>query len=209
LSKYEVVNYGKAIEEIALAINEKDFERASQIATKLPRRIKKKKISNVKYAKSSATNKINIRKYTELDLIQLFTRDGFIDRYTGLRLVIPPGLRVISKTIPDAFPFHPNWAEGKCHDAYWDLSATADHIKPVAADGQDDFENLVSTSMAMNLHKNSISLDDLGWQLYPIDTNERWDGLSHFFIEQCDIHSDWLKDQYFRRWYKAVKTVTT
>ena len=205
LVENQIIDYGLGIEEIALAISVGDLEKARQIAIALPKRIKKKKIANAEYAKSSNLENNKARKYTESDLIKLFIRDRFIDRYTGLRLVIPPSLRVISNIIPEAFPFHPNWAEGKGHDAYWDLSATADHIKPVAENGQDDPDNLVSTSMAINLQKNSISLDALGWKLYSPGTDKKWDGLSRFFVEQCKLHPEWLKNQYFRKWYKAVR----
>lgn len=137
--------------------------------------------------------------------MELFRRDCFMDRYTNLKLVIPPSLRVISEILPIEFPYHPHWAEGKCHDSYWDLSATADHKKPVAANGSDNMENLVTTSMSKNLQKNSIDLDDLGWTLYFPDNKNNWDGLSSFYIEQCHRNPRLLKQQYFRDWYNAVK----
>ncbi len=200
----KTVDYSPSIEKIASAISAGEFEKANQIATTLPKRLKKKKIEKAVYAAKPKSAKSGARKYKESDLMVLFIRDGFTDRYTGLRLVIPPSLRVISRILPNSFPYHPNWAEGKCHDSYWDLSATADHIKPVAANGKDNVENLVSTSMATNLQKNSISLDELGWKLYPAGTNKTWDGLSRFFVEQCNLRPDWLNTQYFRRWYNAV-----
>lgn len=207
MTKDLTIDYGSGIEKIAKAISLGNLGDANQVASSLPKRIKKKKPEITHLEQKSKHTNVEARKYTEVDLMVLFIRDGFVDRYTGLRLVIPPSLRVISKILPDTFPYHPNWAEGKCHDAYWDLSATADHIKPVASNGQDDLTNLVSTSMAVNLQKNSISLDVLGWELYPMGINNNWDGLSRFFIEQCDIHPNWLKTQYFRKWYKAVKEI--
>ncbi len=200
----DTINYGLAIAEVAAAIELGDLERAKAVAISMPNRIKKKKIENAKHTRNSADKNHEARKYTHQDLIELFIRDGFVDRYTGLRLVIPPSLRMISRAIPDAFPYHPNWAEGKCHDSYWDLSATADHLKPVAAGGLDDNKNLVSTSMAVNLQKNSISLESLGWQVYPAGEDERWDGLSRFYVAQCELHPDALKKPYFKQWYRAV-----
>jgi hypothetical protein len=49
------------------------------------------------------------RQYGPLESTRVFIRDGFIDRYTGERLVFPPVLRVISVSLPADFPFHPNW----------------------------------------------------------------------------------------------------
>lgn len=136
--------------------------------------------------------------------MRLFNRDGFIDRYTGLRLVVPPSLRVISSIIPEDFPFHSNWAKGKCHDSYWDLSATANHLFPVAAGGQDDESNLVSTSMAANIQKNSISMSDLGWNLHPEGDIHQWDGLSKFFVRQCNQDPRLLEHAYMKKWYKVL-----
>lgn len=198
------VNYGPAIAEIAAAIELGDFDKGATIAKSMPPRIKKKKVDSTEYTRNSEEKNNQARKYTYKDLIELFIRDGFIDRYTGLRLVIPPSLRIISRLIPHAFPYHSNWAEGKCHDSYWDLSATADHLRPVAAGGCDDNDNLVSTSMAANLQKNSIPLDSLGWQIHPAGDDKKWDGLSHFFVMQCELHPEVFKIQYFNQWYRAV-----
>ena len=200
------IDYGAAISEIAVAIEAGNLDRARAVARTMPKRIKKKTVQNAEYSTSSGNN-TEARKYSYRDLMKVFVRDGFIDRYTGLRLVIPPALRMISHVILDTFPYHPNWAEGKCHDAYWDLSATADHVKPVADEGSDDENNLVSTSMATNLQKNSISLEALGWELYPAGKASDWDGLSHFFIRQCDTHPDVLDTRYFKQWYQAVSDV--
>ncbi len=200
----DTVDYGPAISRVATEIELGNLDEAKAIAESMPARIKKKKIKNAEYTRNSAEKNSKARKYTYQDLIELFKRDGFIDRYTGLRLVIPPSLRMISRAIPDAFPFHSNWAEGKCHDSYWDLSATADHLRPVAAGGCDDDENLVSTSMAANIQKNSISLDSLGWKLYSAGDDDNWDGLSRFFIAQCELHPEVLEVQYFSQWYRAV-----
>jgi hypothetical protein len=49
------------------------------------------------------------RKYGEKESTRVFVRDGFLDRYTGERLIFPPVLRVLSIVLPDEFPYHPNW----------------------------------------------------------------------------------------------------
>lgn len=48
------------------------------------------------------------RSYSEYQKTQIFLRDGFIDRYSGDRLVFPAALRLLSCIIPDEFPFQKN-----------------------------------------------------------------------------------------------------
>jgi len=202
--KEEIVDYGNDITKIASLIADGNIVDARQVAKEMPKRIKKVKLPHSKI-KSDNKDKSSARKYNETDLMNVFIKDGFIDRYTGLKLTIPPVLKLISEIIPIEFPYHPNWAEGKCHDSYWDLSATADHIKPVADNGTDDIENLVSTSMSKNLQKTSIPFDVLGWSLHKAGNINEWDGLSEFFLQQCDRNPYLLKESYFFTWYKAIK----
>ena len=101
----DTIDYGYTIEEIARLIETNELKQAALLAEKMPSRIKKTKIVNAKYAKNSGGNKLDARKYTFKDLSKLYFRDGFIDRYNGLRLVAPPALRAISIIIPDSFPF--------------------------------------------------------------------------------------------------------
>lgn len=72
------------------------------------------------------------RAYSPLESTRLFVRDGFIDRYSGARLVFPAALRAIAIELPVDFPFHPNWRTEDTHPAFWELSATVDHVIPVA-----------------------------------------------------------------------------
>ncbi len=44
------------------------------------------------------------RRYSVRQMLAVFVRDGFVDRYTGMRLVCSPALRSISKRLPDQFP---------------------------------------------------------------------------------------------------------
>jgi len=41
------------------------------------------------------------RTYREHQKMKIFLRDGFIDRYSGERLVFPPVLRIMSSLMPD------------------------------------------------------------------------------------------------------------
>ena len=71
------------------------------------------------------------RKATTRQLMEQFFRDGFIDRYSGKKLVNPGMLRTMSVKIPKAFPYQPNWKIDECHIAYWDHYPTLDHIYPI------------------------------------------------------------------------------
>jgi hypothetical protein len=57
-------------------------------------------------------------------------RDGFCDRYSGDRLIFSGVLRVLSDLFPLEFQWHPNWKIGACHNFYWLLQPTIDHIVP-------------------------------------------------------------------------------
>ena len=61
------------------------------------------------------------RRYTELQSLQVFLRDGFVDRYSGQRLVFPGSLRLLSRVFPQEFPFQRNWKMAETHPAYWEL----------------------------------------------------------------------------------------
>jgi hypothetical protein len=43
------------------------------------------------------------RRFTEIQSTKLFVRDGFVDRYSGSRLVFPGTLRLLSKLLPREF----------------------------------------------------------------------------------------------------------
>jgi 5-methylcytosine-specific restriction endonuclease McrA len=93
------------------------------------------------------------RRYTEAQSLSVFRRDGFIDRYSGDRLVFPGTLRLLSFYFPDEFPFHPHWHTQKTHFAYWLLCPTVDHVIPIARGGADDADNMVTTSQLHNSAK--------------------------------------------------------
>src|SRR5687767_2160048 len=90
------------------------------------------------------------RKYGDTEALRVFLRDGFVDRYSGARLVFPGVLRVLALQLPHEFPYHPNWKMTATHLAFWELSPTVDHIVPIARGGIDSDENWVTTSMLRN-----------------------------------------------------------
>ncbi|MBL0210859.1 MAG: HNH endonuclease [Holophagaceae bacterium] len=150
--------------------------------------------------------KPNKRAYTPKECMDVFVRDGFIDRYSGARLIFPGTLRLIHKVIPSEFPFHTNWKMSKTHIAFWELSPTIDHVVPVARGGQDVIENWVATSQLRNSSKSNWLLEELGWQLLPPGDISNWDGLTSWFMEYITSNPEHLTDSYIRTWHKTVLT---
>ena len=144
---------------------------------------------------------IEKRSYTLTERMQQFLKDGFIDRYSGKRLVNPGILKVISTYFPEEFPFQPHWKMTDTHIAYWELSPTIDHVYPIAKGGQDDPDNWVTTSMKNNSIKSNYTVEEIGWTLYPKGNMEEWDGLTQIFIKLVDNNRELLNDRYIKTWY--------
>lgn len=49
------------------------------------------------------------RSYNDKEKLKIFIRDGFIDRYSGDKLLNPGILKVFSAYFPKEFPYHRNW----------------------------------------------------------------------------------------------------
>jgi hypothetical protein len=151
------------------------------------------------------------RKITLSQAVRLFLRDGFVDRYSGQKLVYPGVLCFLSQTMPQEFPYQKNWKMSECHIAYWELTPTIDHVIPVARGGLDDETNWVTTSMLRNSAKSNWTLDELGWQLVPSGSLEDWDGLIGIYVELFEskfiFESSLSPDQVLLRWYKIAKQV--
>lgn len=147
------------------------------------------------------------RTYTPRKMLQVFVRDGFIDRYSGRRLVCPPVLRLIHKRLKKQFPFHPNWRLDSCHFAFWELLPTLDHIIPVSRGGTDDEDNWVTTSMVYNAAKAHWTLEELGWPLLEPGDISDWDGLLGWFAKQTTADDSLRGDRYFRTWDDAAREV--
>ena len=144
------------------------------------------------------------RGYSAIEATRIFVRDGFIDRYSGARLVHPAVLRLISKRLPQEFPFHSNWKMTDTHPAYWELAPTVDHIIPVARGGADSEENWITTSMLRNAAKANWTLDELGWPLLPPGDFSEWDGLTRWMVGYVEQHGIPGQDRYIVRWHKAA-----
>jgi len=144
------------------------------------------------------------RNYTEAKLMALFLRDGFLDRYSGERLVFPGTLRLLSILLPEEFPAHPNWKMSASHMVYWELFPTLDHVVPVARGGADDSSNWVTTSMVRNSAKSNWTLDELGWRLHAPGAISEWDGLTEWCLAYTAQHPEALRNSYVKRWCAAA-----
>ena len=145
------------------------------------------------------------RSYTDRQKMQQFKKDGFIDRYSGDKLVNPGFLKVLSHYMPEEFPYHSHWKMESCHNAYWEFVPTVDHIYPVALGGADSEENWATTSMLHNSIKNNWTLEQLNWQLCAAGNYEDWDGLTRVFVELVEKDAFLLDDTYIKKWYHLSK----
>jgi hypothetical protein len=123
------------------------------------------------------------RRYGPVQMTAVFARDGFIDRYSGDRLIFPPVFPILTHFLGPDFPVTPGWRTEATHPAYWELGATVDHMVPVTLGGPDEERNWVTTSMARNLAKLNSRLEDLGWSLHAPGDMARWDGMLGWFVE--------------------------
>ena len=171
--------------------------------------IDKKRLSKAKRVLKTESPFVSLsnagRHYSDYQKIKIFLRDGFIDRYSGEKMVFPPVLRLLSSLMPDEFPFHKNWKMSECHLAYWQLLPTVDHIIPVSRGGIDDESNWVCTSQLRNSVKSNWLLEELGWNLHEAGNLDAWDGLVKWFMRYVSKNPDTLKDSYIHSWYLAAK----
>ncbi|MBM7416254.1 MULTISPECIES: HNH endonuclease [Nocardiaceae] len=150
------------------------------------------------------------REYTLTEKLRIFFRDGFLDRYSGDRLIHPGALRILSMLLPNEFPAHPNGKMTETHFAQWELFPAIDHVDPVTRGGVDDASNWVTTSMLRNSAKAHWTLRELGWTLHPAGDAEHWDGLSGWFTQYLADHTDLaFSSDYLRKWLRATRTVQT
>ncbi len=147
------------------------------------------------------------RRYTEIQSTRLFVRDGFVDRYSGSRLVFPATLRLLSKLLPEEFPAHPNWKMSESHIAFWELFPTVDHVVPIARGGADTQENWVTASMLRNNAKSNWTMEELGWELFPPGDVRNWDGLLSWFLRYVENYPSLLADTYLKRWHRASLSI--
>ena len=147
------------------------------------------------------------RSYSTAEKLSVYFRDGFIDRYSGEKLLNPGYLRVLSKLFPEAFPFHTNWKMSQCHMAFWQYTPTVDHLIPVARGGVDEASNWVTTNMLHNAAKSNWFIAELAWTLHPPGNWREWCGLSEEFLYIVERNPQLRDDSYIRQWYSATRKV--
>ena len=146
------------------------------------------------------------RKYSDYQKTMVYLRDGFIDRYSGDRLVFPGALRLLSHLMPEEFPFHSHWKTSECHLAYWQLLPSIDHIIPVSRGGADEETNWVCTSFLRNGAKSNCLLEELGWILHEQGRLDDWDGMINWYVSHIGQNPEFLENNpYLSAWYRAAK----
>ncbi|MDD3859241.1 MAG: HNH endonuclease [Bacteroidales bacterium] len=140
------------------------------------------------------------RQYSKFQMCKVFLRDGFIDRYSGDKLVFPGMIKILTLEFPDIFKYHKNWKMSETHMIYWDLYPTIDHIVPISRGGLNDESNWITTSMIRNSAKSNWTIQEIGWNLYDKGQLDNWDGLINYFIELANDNSSYVKDKYISSW---------
>ncbi len=147
------------------------------------------------------------RKYTAQQCMKTFLRDGFIDRYSGGRLLYPGALRILSLELPNEFPYQSHWKTTDTHMGYWYFYPTVDHVYPIARGGSNTEDNLVTTSQLRNSAKSHWTLEELGWELHPPGNLIVWDGLLKSAVEYVENNPRLLDDSVLRKWYEATSII--
>ena len=144
------------------------------------------------------------RNYSKLQMCQVFLDDGFIDRYSGEKLLFPGLVKLLSIEFPEIIKYHKNWKMSETHSIYWELIPTVDHLEPVSRGGEDDETNWVTTSMKRNSAKSNWTLEEIGWELHPKGSLNNWDGLSHYFLQLIEKNPNYENDQSIKDWKNAL-----
>lgn len=146
------------------------------------------------------------RSISKAQALRVFLRDGFVDRYSGSRLVFPGALVAIGRLMPATFKIDKTWKVSGSHEIFWELWPVVDHVIPVTRNGSNDDKNLVTTSVTNNNAKGNALLSELEWELLPEPVSSGgWDGLIPWFKQVVTKHSDLLSDGQIKAWNAAVR----
>lgn len=149
-------------------------------------------------------NLIKKRQYSRYQMCRIFLRDGFIDRYSGDKLLFPGLIKILTIEFPDIFKYHKNWKMSDTHMIYWELFPTIDHLIPIARGGQDNESNWITTSMIRNSAKSNWTIEEIGWILHDKGKLENWDGLVNYFIDLTNKNPGYEKDNYVSIWKSSL-----
>lgn len=141
------------------------------------------------------------RACSQRQALDVFVRDGFIDRYTGHKLVYPSVLYALADRFPDEFPL--GGGRKKSHPAHWDLFPTIDHLVPVAKGGEDTPSNWITTSMTTNMAKSDTPLEVLGWKVHTPGALDEWDGLCSWYAGYIQQNPDAGSIRLNKGWHDA------
>ena len=164
----------------------------------------------------SRRERVKRRNVSRGTVMQVFLRDGFVDQYTGERLVFPGTLLLLGKLLPEPFATPEEgkgWRVGECHWIYWRLWPTIEHLDPVARGGHnDDLDRLVTTSQMVNSARGPWAADEVPEKIRieRIDAvlarARRWDGTLRWFLKHADRWQSYLdQDATLRGWHQAAK----
>ena len=148
--------------------------------------------------------KVPVRRMTQRRALQVFIKDGFIDRYSGSRLIFPGTLLLLGQVLPDAFPAHETWRVSETHEIYFELWPVVDHVVPVSRGGADNESNFVTTSNLNNDVKSHWTLEQLGWKLHPPENISEWDGSMNWFLTYANRNPEILENRTISGWYKTA-----
>lgn len=151
-----------------------------------------------------AYNSVSKRQYSKYQMCKVFLRDGFIDRYSGNKLLFPGLIKLLTNEFPEIFKYHKNWKMSETHLVYWELFPTIDHLIPMARGGQNNDGNLITTSMIHNSAKSNWTIEELGWTLHDKGQLSNWDGLINCFIDLSNKNPVYENDNYISEWKIAL-----
>lgn len=150
--------------------------------------------------------KIEKRNYNEKQKLKIFIRNGFIDRYSGDKLLNPCILKGFSIYFSKEFTYHRNWKMDETHIADWELVPTIDHINPIAIGGKNEDYNIITIFQLHNSIKSNWTLEQLRWKIYDAGEIKERDGLTKIFIGLLEKNITSLSDNYIKRWYSISKS---
>lgn len=148
------------------------------------------------------------REYAELDALNVWLRDGFIDRYDGTRLVFPGTLLVLSRMLPAEFPDSPDGNVSEMHPAYTQLLPSLDHVRPLEGMGTEDAANAVTISRQSREARAHRTPAEPGWTLSPGGSLPDWDGLTGWFRDTLARQPELLSDPAIGKWAKLLQRAT-
>lgn len=141
-------------------------------------------------------------------IAQVYERDRYQCRYCGQRVVLTAVARMLSRRYPDAIRYTSNWTAGKTHPVFASLSATLDHVEPVATGGAGiDPANLACACWTCNRRKGDLALHDLGWRLRD-PQDDGWRGLADCYVPLWQALGTPALGDYDREWMRAVVAAT-